>query len=37
MDGPLETGYMNPENPVLLAETLRISREWMLRRRAMEA
>lgn len=32
----LEAGHMNPGNPVLLAEIIRISRRWMIQRKAME-
>lgn len=32
----LEAGHMNPGNPALLAQIIRISREWMIQRKAME-
>lgn len=32
----LEAGHMNPGNPALLAEIIRISRGWMIQRKAME-
>jgi fermentation-respiration switch protein FrsA (DUF1100 family) len=32
----LEAGHMNPGNPALLAEIIRVSRGWMIQRRAME-
>ena len=32
----LDAGHMNPGNPALLAEIIRISREWLIQRKAME-
>ena len=32
----LEAGHMNAEEPVLLAQIIRISREWMMQRKALE-
>jgi pimeloyl-ACP methyl ester carboxylesterase len=31
----LEAGHMNPDNPALLLEIIRISRTWMIQRKAM--
>jgi fermentation-respiration switch protein FrsA (DUF1100 family) len=31
----LEAGHMNPDNPALLLEIIRISRNWMIQRKAM--